>query len=152
MSMRKVALIAAFVAVAMAAQPAWAASKQGGRCYSQAALEAEQAIRYMTELMVISSACQNTTYAEFRLRNKDAIIAYQKAMISHFRSTPAFDKWNTTIANQAAKKQSAVALGEFCQKAEAMLQQANALDHQAFRAFAAAQAAANGNQYAKCAK
>jgi hypothetical protein len=147
--MKKVALAAAFV---VAAQLGGAASGKAASCYSQAAVEAEQAIRYMTELMVISSACQNTTYAEFRLRNRDAIIAYQKAMITHFRGAPAFDKWNTVIANESAQRQGNTALGTFCQQAEATLKHAATLDMQAFRAFAAQKAAAAGTQYPKCGK
>jgi len=147
--MKKLALAAAFV---VAAQLGWAASGKAASCYSQAAVEAEQAIRYMTELMVISSACQNTTYAEFRLRNRDAIVAYQKSMVTHFRGAPAFDKWNTVIANEAAQRQGNTALGTFCQQAEATLKQAATLDLQAFRAFAAQKAAAAGTQYPKCGK
>ncbi|MGE3782470.1 MAG: hypothetical protein AB7H71_06975 [Alphaproteobacteria bacterium] len=100
--------------------------------------------------MVASSACQNTTYAEFRLRNKDTIIAYQKAMISHFRGESAFDRWNTALANIAAQKQANVNLGVFCQQSEALMKQAKALDPNAFRAYAAAQANAAASQYAKC--
>ena len=132
-----------------AAAPGWGADASSP-CYTQPAIEAEQAIRYLTDVMVASSACRNTTYAEFRLRNKDAIIAYQNAMISHFRGAPAFDRWNTALANYAAQKQAAVNLGVFCQQSEALMQQAKALDPAAFRAFVASQAAAAGAQYAKC--
>lgn len=150
--MKKLALIAALAVAASAVQPGWAAEKKRGACYSPAAIEAEQAIRYLTDLMVISTACQNTTYAEFRLRNRDAIVAYQKAMIAHFRGAPAFDKWNTVIANQAAHKQTTVAPAVFCQQGETMMKHASALDMKAFRAFASAQAATVGAQYAKCGK
>ena len=146
--MRKLGLVAGLVAGVFAAQPGWAAEK--GTCYSQATIEAEQAIRYMTDLMVVSSACQNTTYGEFRYRNKDAIIAYQKAMIRHHRGTAAFDKWNTALANIAAQKQATVNLGVFCQQSETLLKHASGLDPNAFRAFAATQAAAVADQYAKC--
>ena len=101
-------------------------------------------------MMVASSACQNTTYAEFRLRNRDAIVAYQHALISHFRSEPAFDRWNTALANVAAQKQANVNLGVFCQQAQTMMKQAKALDPAGFRAYAASQAAAVSAQYAKC--
>lgn len=150
--MKKLALIAALLVAAAAAQPGWAASGKGGSCYSPAAIEAEQAIRFITDLMVISSVRKDTTYAEFRLRNRDAIVAYQKALITHFRGAPAFDKWNTALANQAAQKQASVTPAEFHQQSEAMVKQASALDMQAFRAFAAAQAAAAAAQYATCGK
>ena len=147
--MKKLATAAALAGGLLAAQPGWAADARAS-CYSQTAIEAEQAIRYITDVMVASSACQNTTYAEFRLRNKDAIIAYQKALISHFRGAPAFDSWNTAIANIAAQKQANINLGVFCQQAEALMKHAKALDPAAFRAYAAAQAIAAGTQYTKC--
>ena len=89
MSMKRLAMTAALVGGVLAAQPGWGADTRSP-CYTQSAIEAEQAIRYITDVMVASSACQNTTYAEFRLRNKDAIIAYQKALISHFRGESGF--------------------------------------------------------------
>jgi hypothetical protein len=147
--MKKLAMATALVGGLLATTPGWGAGAQSP-CYSQSAIEAEQAIRYITEVMVASSACRNTTYAEFRLRNKDAIIAYQKAMISHFHGTPAFDKWNTALANIAAQKQASENLGVFCQQSETLMKHAKALDPAAFHAYAAAQAAAVGTQYAKC--
>jgi hypothetical protein len=147
--MRKLAITAALVGGLAATTPGWGADTRSP-CYTPSAIEAEQAIRYLTDVMVASSACRDTAYAEFRLRNKDAIIAYQKAMISHFRGAPAFDRWNTALANYAAQKQANVNLGVFCQQSEALMKQARALDPASFRAYAASQAAAAGAQYAKC--
>jgi hypothetical protein len=147
--MKKIAMSAALVCGLVAAQPGWGADARSP-CYSQTAIEAEQAIRYITDVMVASSACQTTDYAEFRLRNKDTIIAYQKAMISHFHGAPAFDKWNTALANIAAQKQASVNPGVFCQQSETLMKHAKALEPGAFRAYAAAQAAATAAQYAKC--
>jgi hypothetical protein len=145
--MKKIVLIAALVAAA--AQPAWAASKATSSCMSPSAIEAQEAIRYMTDLMIVSSVCQDTIYAEFRLRNRDAILGYQKALIAHFHGAAGFDRWNTALANQAAQKQSGNQL--ICQQSVALLQQARGLDTKGFRAFAAAQAAAN-TQAVKCGK
>lgn len=147
--MKKLAMVAALVGGLCATQPGWGADAQSP-CYTPSAIEAEQAIRYLTDVMVASSACRNTAYAEFRLRNKDAIIAYQKAMISHFRGESAFDRWNTALANIAAQKQATANLGVFCQQNDAMMKHASALDPGAFRAYAAAQATAAASQYTKC--
>src|SRR6266849_10360832 len=124
--MKKLVLIAA-LAAAVAAQPGWAA---------------EKAIRYVTDLMVVSSVCQDTVYAEFRLRNRDVIVGYQKALITRFHGNAGFDRWNTSLANQAASKQGGNQL--LCQQSVPMLQQAKALDPKGFRAYAAAQAAIAG--------
>src|SRR5438445_13521245 len=109
--MKKVALAAALLAAA-SFQGASAADKQ---CYSAADIEAEQAILFQTNLMVLSSACKDPlpAYGEFRLRNKDAIIRYQNAMRDHFgrtgsrRAQSEFDRWNTSLANQISLKQRA---------------------------------------------
>ena len=148
--MKRWALVAALVLTAAAlAQPGWAASKKAAACPSQQAVEAEQAIRFLTDVMVASSACQNTTYAEFRLRNKDAIIAYQKVMIAHMHGAAAFDHWNTALANAAAQKEGAIPTGQFCQQSEPLMKQAGTLDTAGFRAYAAQQAAA-APQTASC--
>ena len=149
--MKRLVLIAALCAAA-AQQPGWAAGKAKTDCYSPSAIEAEQAIRFLTDVMVVSSTCQDTVYAEFRLRNRDPILAYQKAMIAHFHGAPAFDRWNTSLANQAASKRAGALSVQVCQQAADLLKQASALDPPKFRAFAAAQAAAAGPQYPKCGK
>lgn len=145
--MKRIVLIAALIAAA-SAQPGWAASKAAS-CMSPSALEADAAIRYVTDLMIVSSVCQDTVYAEFRLRNRDAITGYQKALITHYRGAAGFDRWNTALANQAAQKQSGNQL--ICQQSVALQKQASALDAKGFRAYAAAQAAAN-TQVVKCGK
>jgi len=149
--MKRLVLIAALCA-AVAQQPGWAAEKAKGNCYSQSAIEAEQAIRFLTDVMVISSTCQDTVYAEFRLRNRDPIMAYQKAMIAHFHGAPAFDSWNTSLANQAASKRAGLPSTQVCQQSVEILKQASTLDPPKFRAFAASLAAVAGAQYPKCGK
>jgi hypothetical protein len=149
-------MVAAALVAAVAQQPAWAAgAKSSGasaNCYSPSAIEAEQAIRFMTDVMVVSSACQDTIYAEFRLRNREPILAYQKAMMAHFHGAKNFDAWNTTLANQSAQRQAGLPTAEICQKAAEMMQRAKTLEPQSFRQYAAAQAQAAGAQYAKCSK
>src|SRR5262245_59667250 len=118
-----------------------AADKQ---CYSSAAIEAEQAILFQTNLMVISSICKDTVYAEFRLRNKDAIIRYQKSMVEHFRRTGSrnaqseFDRWNTSLANQISLKQGASPSAVICQQAAEMQKMASTLDAKGLRDYALA--------------
>jgi len=121
--MRKLVLAAA-LGVAVSLDTAAAADRS---CYSTADVEAEQAILFQTDLMVTSSACRDTVYGEFRSRNRDAIIRYQNAMIEHFRRTgarnpkSAFDTWQTSLANEAARKQAVVPTAQVCQQATEML-------------------------------
>jgi hypothetical protein len=142
MPMKKVLLAASLVAATSFAT-ALAADRN---CYSPADIEAEQALMFQTNLMVISSACRDAVYGEFRARNKDAIMRYQNAMIDHFRRTgsrnpkSAFDSWQTSLANEAARKQASVPTGQFCQQSTEMLKLAKGLDVKAFREYAVAHA------------
>jgi hypothetical protein len=153
-AMKKVALAAALLAAA-SFQGASAADKQ---CYSAAAIEAEQAILFQTNIMVISSACKDTVYGEFRSRNQAAIIRYQNAMIDHFRRTGArnpkseFDRWNTSLANQISLKQGAAPQAEVCQQAADMLKLASALDEKGLRDYALTKATSAADSHPRCAK
>ncbi len=141
--MRKLVLAAGLVAAA-SLQVASAADRN---CYSASDMEAEQAILFQTNLMVVSSACRNTVYGEFRNRNKDAIIRYQKAMIEHFRRTGArnaqseFDRWNTSLANEISLKQGETPTAQVCQQSADLLKMAGGLDAKGFHDYAVAQAA-----------
>jgi hypothetical protein len=150
--MKKLVLAAAFAAAASLAT----ASAADRNCYSAADIEAEQAIQFQTDLMVISSACRDTVYGEFRARNKDAIIHYQNTMIDHFRRSgarnpkSAYDTWQTSLANEAARKQAVVSTTQFCHQAAEQLKLASTLDAKAFREYAVARAV-NGT-HPRCAK
>ncbi len=149
--MKRVVLGAAFLAASFAA-----ASAADRNCYSPGDIEAEQAVLFQTNLMVISSACRDTVYGEFRQRNKDAIVRYQNAMIDHFRRTgarnpkSAFDAWQTSLANEAARKQAVVPTAQFCQQSADMLKLASTLDTKGFRDYAVTHAA-NGT-HPSCSK
>lgn len=139
--MGKVALAASLL-LAISLQAASAAD----RCFSASDKEAEQAIVFQTNLMVISSACHNEAYALFRYHNKDAIISYQRAMIAHFRragyrnAKSEFDRWNTSLANDISLRQGATSTAQICQQSAQLLKSASTLDTRGFRAYAVAQA------------
>jgi hypothetical protein len=150
--MKGVISVAALFAVASLAT----ASAADRSCYSAADAEAEQAILFQTDLMVISSACRDTVYGEFRSRNKEAIIRYQNAMIDHFRRTGArnpkgaFDAWQTSLANEASRKQAVVPTAQVCQQSTEMLKLASTLDARAFHDYAVAHAV--NDAHPKCTK
>jgi hypothetical protein len=151
--MKKLVLAAALFA-AGSMQGVSAADKQ---CYSAADVEAEQAILFQTNLMVISSACKDTVYGEFRARNKDAIIRYQKAMIDHFRRAGSrnaqseFDRWNTSLANEIALKQGALPMAQVCQQTE-LLKLASTLDEKGLHDYAVAHATTVADPHPRCTK
>ena len=145
-----------FLVVALAAAAPIAAASAAGSCYSPADSEAEQALLFQTNLMVISSACRDGVYGEFRARNKDAIVRYQNAMIQHFRRTgsrnpkSAFDTWQTSLANEFAQKQALTPTAQFCQQAADMLKLASSLDQRGFHDYAISHAV--DGTHPRCAK
>src|ERR1051325_9773398 len=85
-NMKGVGLIALVLAAALAVQPGWAARKSAKKPARNCptAAEAEAGLRYITQLGIASNACTSMgVYADFRVRNRDAIVAYQKTMIAH---------------------------------------------------------------------
>ena len=141
--MKKGVIAAALLALAWTL-PAAAA---GRGCTSAKDAEAQQALLFLTNLMVVSSACQqNDTYAEFRLRNQYAIVAYQKEMIEHFRRAgyrrpqSAFDSWNTSLANRISLQDGAAPIAQVCQQAAALFKMASTLDPAGFHKYAMTQA------------
>jgi hypothetical protein len=121
-------------------------------CYSPAALEAEQGMRFVIELMVASTACRDQTYGLFQQRNKETVLTYQKALITHFRGNAGYDRWDTALANEASMKQAGKTPPQACQESADLIKTATAMDDKAFRAFAAGQAAtaATTGRYPKC--
>jgi hypothetical protein len=117
--------VAAAMLFAAATLPAAAADRN---CFTGADLEAEHALVLQSNVMVLSSACnQDVMYGEFKVRNRDALIAYQHAMIDHFRRTGrgsaerAFETWFTHIANQAAIQHAGLPSPQTCVQTVAML-------------------------------
>lgn len=151
--MRKAVLAMAVCAAAASLQAASGAERN---CYSTTDLEAEQAIVFQTNLMVVSSACRDEVYGLFRARNKDAIIRYQRIMIDHFRregfrnAQSRFDSWNTSLANEIALKQGAMPTATVCQQAASMLKMASTLDSKGLHDYATAQAASPAETHPRC--
>ncbi|HXP78012.1 MAG TPA: hypothetical protein VN823_28000 [Stellaceae bacterium] len=151
--MRRVALLGA--ALSLAAMAANAAAK--GDCFSNADLEAEQAVRFQAQLMVLSDICRDTTYGLFTQRNRDAIMAYQRQMIDHFkragerRADITFENYMTRLANQESIASGQRTSAEICQPNNTLIVTANSIGtSKEFRAYAASQAAANRATYLAC--
>jgi hypothetical protein len=147
------ALGAVLSLVAMAAQ---AAPVRPG-CYSGADIEAEQAVHFQAQLMVVSDICRDTTYGEFTQRNRDAIMGYQRQMIDHFRRAGehradiTFENYMTRLANQASLASGTRSSIEICQTKDGMIALANSIAGSAdFRRYVVTQAAANRTSYVSC--
>jgi hypothetical protein len=142
-------LIAAAFAASMLL-PAGVAGAADGRCYTTAAIEAEQAYHFIVDLMVASTACRDQTYGQFQQRNQVAIRAYQKTMVTHLHGNAAFDSWDTSLANEASMKHAGQSTTQACQEAADIIKTAATLDDKGFRAYAAALATKAAAQYHTC--
>jgi hypothetical protein len=133
-----------------------AAQNHVTRCFQPNDIEAEQAILFQTELMVVAEACRDKAYIDFLRRNKDQIIAYQKHMIEFFRrhgeskADIAFDSWHTRLANQSALRNSQVPVSVLCAEGKTLLDTANMLKPKDFKSYVAEKANLHRQYYVAC--
>ncbi len=125
-------------------------------CLRPAEIEAEQAIRFQTELMVISDTCRDATYLRFSRRNAKALAAYQKRMIEHYRRSGVaqpkarLDRHMTQLANEASLRAGATQPDVLCRDKADFLATADSLDGKKFRRYVAEQAAQSGAAGRRC--
>jgi hypothetical protein len=126
------------------------------RCYQGAEIEADQAIQYQSELMVISETCRTKDYVIFVVRNRLPIIDYQHALIDHFKRVgersgqAALDKYMTRLANEKSLQYTERAGDGMCAKAADFLTAGGKLDGATFRQLIAARAADRRETYPRC--
>ena len=79
-------------------------------CYLANEVEADQAVQFQTELMVVSNACKTPIYTKFTERNRSAIVDYQHELIAHFRRSgerhaeTVFETYLTHLATERGLK------------------------------------------------
>ncbi|MDP9196885.1 MAG: hypothetical protein M3O22_09040 [Pseudomonadota bacterium] len=116
---RNLGVTACAVAMAVSvAGPALAASQ----CLTRAQYDAERAIRYHNELMVVALTCQTrmpekslfSGYKAFTSRHQTTLRSWEKVLTSWLGSQSAFDDFRTRIANEAAKRAALQTPEQFC--------------------------------------
>lgn len=143
---------AAALAVAAGPVPALAAPP----CFQPVEIEADQALRYQTELMVLSDTCGGADYRDFTVRNREQIVAYQHALKDYFRRTGArnpdasLDSFLTRIANEAALQDGRELRQEVCTRSVTFFATAKTLDREQFRRHASELATQNQATYRRC--
>ncbi len=147
--------VAAAAALAVAAAPALAAP--AAPCFKPADIEADQAVRYQTELMVLSDTCNVANYyRDFTVRNRDTIVQYEHQLIDHFRRTGAhrpeasLDQFLTEIANELSMRSGAEQRPVICARSASFLAEATKLDGPEFRNHAAELAVEHESSYRLC--
>jgi hypothetical protein len=130
-------------------------STAGKQCFSPADIEAEQALMTQSFVMVLSSECrQDMGYGEFKVRNRDALISYQKGMMDHFRRNGArspereYESWITRIANQTATAHAGTPALETCAQSAEVLK----LDPPGFHDYVQAQVVKVADTHPLCHK
>jgi len=127
-------------------------------CLPPAEVEAEQAIRFQTELMVVSETCHEQSYPKFLHRNRAALAEYQRRMIERYRRAGAprpkasLDTYMTQLANETALRVSNEPVEALCHEQADFLATANALDGKKFRRYIAKQAVERDGEHRRCAE
>ena len=144
------------VAGCLIALSAQAATRQAG-CYSGADIEADQAVRFQTQLMVVSDICRDPAYNNFSQRMREALAAYQRQLVDHYRRSGGgsaervFDTFMTRLANEFSLEAGHQSVTEVCKGAAPLMATANGFASTAdFRKYIAAQTASNKSGYLAC--
>jgi len=146
------AMFALVVFAPIAAAPATAPTT----CYLPDEIEADQAMHFQTELMVLSDTCGGEFYRDFTVRNREQIMSYQHLLLDRFRRTGAkspqasLDSFMTRVANEHALKDGTQLRADVCTRAATLITESLKIDRSQFRQRAAALAAANEAEYKRC--
>jgi membrane protein DedA with SNARE-associated domain len=125
-------------------------------CFNAADIEADQAIRYQTELMVLSDTCGLDNYRDFTVRNSNALAAYQHQLLEHFRragvKSPAasLDTFLTELANELAVRSGPQLRLTLCTQSQPFLIASEKLDPDAFRKHISELAIEHEDSYRRC--
>jgi hypothetical protein len=125
-------------------------------CFRHLEAVADQAIRYTTEIMVVSDTCRNPTYERFVQRNRLEVVNFQNVLKEHFRRSAGrsaqakLDAFMTHLANEAALRTGVQDIGRVCSVGVQFLATADALSTQGFRQYAETQVKEHGHDYKFC--
>jgi hypothetical protein len=142
--------------------PAWASS--GSSCYTPKEIEAEQAIRIHSELMVIGLTCLRmpqgqamyTKYQSFTQKNQRLLAEYENDLISYYRRV-GFEQpekklhtLRTTIANEISTHAISISVSNFCQTFGPRVDKALQMDQQKIRQWAQQNRASSPSSHPVC--
>jgi hypothetical protein len=128
------------------------------RCYLGEEIEADQAIHFQTELMVLSDTCRASSYLDFLAKNRPSIISYQHAMMEYFRRAgersgqAALDRYMTRLANETSLQYGDQAHDRLCADSAAFLATGSRIDGAELHRLIAARAADQRASYRRCVK
>jgi hypothetical protein len=129
---------------------------QAATCYRAEEIEADQAVRFQTQLMVVSDSCGSESYSEFTHRNASTLAAYQQKMIGYFRrvsgrgADTAFDRFITSLANQMALSAGKETVSVLCTRSADLLSKGQTFGKDDFVHYVVQQAEAVRGTYPAC--
>jgi hypothetical protein len=128
-----------------------------GQCLLAPEVEAEQAILYQTDLMIISDTCGSDSYRTFTVHNRSEIVGYQRQIMNQFRRAGTrspqakLDSYLTNLANERSLAIGREKVQTVCHRFAAMLDDARSISGEQFRGHIARLALENGKADPKCA-
>jgi hypothetical protein len=148
--------LAVAAAIVLAVSGATMADARPKACYRHAEAVADQAIRYTTEVMVMSDTCRNDTYERFAQRHRRELVGFQDELKAHFRrvvgrrAQAKLDEFMTHIANEAALRTGVQDTAQVCSVAVQFLATADKLSGAGFREYAERQVKEHDREYRFC--
>jgi hypothetical protein len=132
-----------------------AAGQWSATCFSASEIEADQALRYVTRVMVVGDTCRSPVYSRFLQRNGQSVASYRDEMARHFQrggdSGVGFDRYVTNLANDESRAIGGQNAAVLCSGAESdFLAAADLLGPADLRRLARARAAADQTTYRRC--
>jgi hypothetical protein len=126
-------------------------------CYRADEIEADQAVKFQTELMVLSDTCRAaSSYGAFLQRNRLAISSYQQALMDRFKRTgersgeSALDRYMTHLANTTSLDIIGVPRDQLCAGSAPLLESGSHMDSTALRSVVASRVAERRHTYRRC--
>lgn len=127
-------------------------------CYRGDEIEADQAMRFQAQVMVLSDSCHSASYGDFKQHNGTTLAAYQQTMIGHFRrggvsargADNEFDRFITALANKMALNYGNEPVNTLCSRTAHFLADAGHFSRTEFVHYVSEQAVANRQTYTMC--
>ncbi len=124
-------------------------------CFRHAEAVADQAIKYTTEVMVMSDTCHNETYDRFAQRNRSELVKFQDLLKQHFRRTGGnaqskLNSFMTHLANEAALRTGTQDINQVCSVGVQFLATADLMSGEGFSRYAEDQVKEHGREYKFC--
>jgi hypothetical protein len=125
-------------------------------CFRPAEIEADEAVRFQAEIMVLSDTCGDRSYTHFASRNRRALAGYQSALIERFRrlgsahAETAFDSYLTRLSNEASLRDGRETVATLCRQSADLRGKVDRFSEAEFKRYIADRAKERQRDYRRC--